>query len=220
MISFNQFNSSILPVTLRYEGGYAYITGDKGGETYRGISRNSNPNWIGWKYIDKVKKPSLFSKAKPIKQNTIFPELEPEVAKFYYSNYFVRHGFHHLSNSKLALVLFDWAVHGGYSLKRLLGVVKRTFGRTFNAAKFDANTAKWLESFNKSILISAIINERNGYLKNIVRSNPSQKKFESGWTNRLSNLKSITVGQKVGIGVGLVVLAILIFVLRRMSHGY
>ena len=220
MITYSVFTSSILPVTLKYEGGYSNVPGDKGGETYRGISRKSNPDWKGWKFIDKIKKPSLFVKEQPIKQNTIFPQLEAEVAKFYYTNYFVRNGFHLLNTTDLALVLFDWAVHGGYSLQRLLGVVKRTFGRSFNATNFDAKLASWLESFSKNTLLTALINERNGYLKNIVQNNPSQKKFESGWDNRLNDLKSITVGQKVGIGVGLVLLAILIFVLRRLSHGH
>ncbi|NMC34844.1 MAG: hypothetical protein GYA36_20680 [Veillonellaceae bacterium] len=219
MITFNQFTASILPVTLKYEGGYSNTPGDKGGETYRGISRRANPGWSGWKFIDKVKKPSLFAKEQPIKQNTIFPELEPEVAKFYYTSYFVKNGFHLLNSTDLALVLFDWAVHGGYSLQRVLGVVKRAFGRTFNATTFDSKLASWLESLNKSALISELISERNGYLKNIVQNNPSQKKFESGWDNRLIDLKSITVGQKVGIGFGLVLLAILIIVFRRLSYG-
>lgn len=220
MITFNQFTASILPVTLKYEGGYSNTPGDKGGETYRGISRRANPDWSGWKFIDKVKKPSLFAKEKPIKQNAIFPELEQEVAKFYYASYFVKNGFHLLSSTDLALVLFDWAVHGGYSLQRLLSVVKRTFGRTFNAPTFDTKLASWLESLSKSSLITALINERNGYLKTIVQNNPSQKKFESGWENRLTDLKSVTVGQKVGIGFGLALLVVLYFVLRRLSHGH
>ncbi len=220
MISFNLFTSSILPVTLKYEGGYSNVAGDKGGETYRGISRKSNPNWSGWKFIDKVKKPSIFAREQPIRHNTIFPELETEVAKFYYSSYFVRNGFHLLSSTDLALVLFDWAVHGGYSLQRLLQVVKKAFSRSFNATTFDSKFALWLEGLNKKVLLSAIIDERNGYLKNIVQNNPSQKKFESGWANRLADLKSVTVGQKAGIGFGLVLIAALIFVLRRLSYGH
>lgn len=37
------------------EGGYANNPADAGGETYKGISRNNNPRWSGWKYIDGVK---------------------------------------------------------------------------------------------------------------------------------------------------------------------
>lgn len=217
MVTYEQFKSSILPQTLKFEGGYANIPGDKGGETYRGISRKANPNWSGWKYIDRVKKPSIFSKEQPIKQNTVFPELEPEVARFYYTGYFVKNGFHLLSSTDIALVLFDWAVHGGYSLAKLLSVVKNSFGRTFNAASFDAKVAALLESLNRSKLISALIDARSNYLKSLVQSNPSQQKFESGWTKRVDELRNLTVGQKAGIGGALLLLfiAIYLFIFRR-----
>lgn len=36
----------------RHEGGYANNPKDKGGETYKGISRNNWPHWGGWDIID------------------------------------------------------------------------------------------------------------------------------------------------------------------------
>ena len=38
------------------EGGYVNDPDDKGGETYKGISRKANPNWAGWISIDQIKK--------------------------------------------------------------------------------------------------------------------------------------------------------------------
>ena len=38
--------------TLRSEGGYVNDTIVRGGETYRGITRQSHPEWKGWKIID------------------------------------------------------------------------------------------------------------------------------------------------------------------------
>ena len=40
---------------LLNEGGYKLtdIAGDRGGQTYAGIARKSNPNWPGWIYIDR-----------------------------------------------------------------------------------------------------------------------------------------------------------------------
>ena len=40
---------------IRKEGGYRLINvpGDRGGQTYAGISRNANPNWPGWALIDR-----------------------------------------------------------------------------------------------------------------------------------------------------------------------
>jgi lysozyme family protein len=37
------------------EGGYCNRPGDTGGETYRGIARNSNPQWDGWTLVDDTK---------------------------------------------------------------------------------------------------------------------------------------------------------------------
>lgn len=44
------------PKLMKSEGGYVFDKDDLGGETYKGISRRYNPNWIGWKMIDKYKK--------------------------------------------------------------------------------------------------------------------------------------------------------------------
>ena len=38
------------------EGGYVNDPDDKGGETYKGISRKANPDWDGWISIDQIKK--------------------------------------------------------------------------------------------------------------------------------------------------------------------
>lgn len=44
------------PKLMKSEGGYVFDKDDLGGETYKGISRKYNPNWIGWKKIDEYKK--------------------------------------------------------------------------------------------------------------------------------------------------------------------
>lgn len=38
--------------TMKNEGGYANVQGDKGGETYMGISRVFWPTWAGWVIVD------------------------------------------------------------------------------------------------------------------------------------------------------------------------
>ena len=45
----------IYEIVMKYEGGYVNHPNDPGGETYKGISRRSHPNWEGWKLIDQKK---------------------------------------------------------------------------------------------------------------------------------------------------------------------
>lgn len=42
-------------LTSQAEGGYSNSQYDKGGETWRGISRVYHPNWQGWQIIDQYK---------------------------------------------------------------------------------------------------------------------------------------------------------------------
>ena len=200
MISRTQFQQEILPVVLKFEGGYSNMPGDKGGETYRGISRLKNPDWAGWKAIDKFKKPNILSKTKIIPQNTIFPELELLVVNFYFDNYFVKNGFHLLSNPKTALTLFDWAVHGGYSLSKVKEVMQQAFGKKINETTFNNKVAAVLDSVDQNRLNAALIDKRKGRLNQIVQANPDQAKFMPGWNNRIDTLKNLTVSQKAGIG--------------------
>lgn len=48
------------PKVAANEGGYANDPNDKGGETWKGIARNSNPGWQGWVIIDSYKSKSGF----------------------------------------------------------------------------------------------------------------------------------------------------------------
>ena len=109
----------MLKIILHNEGGYANNKNDRGGETYRGISRKHHPGWIGWKYLD----------AREKKHGDIFEDLEQVVELFYFGNYYVRiagrqiEKFHPL----LALHLFDFAVNAGVGkatrmLQRIAGV--------------------------------------------------------------------------------------------------
>ena len=45
----------LINMILREESGYANVSGDLGGETYRGITRKNFPKWDGWKIVDENK---------------------------------------------------------------------------------------------------------------------------------------------------------------------
>lgn len=216
MISQSQFNASIIPFTLQYEGGYANVTGDKGGETYRGITRKNWPNWSGWPTVDKVK-PA---------HKQIIPELENAVKAFYYANYFQAKGFHNLNSVKVASALFDFAVHGGFSVKTL----QTKLNQSFNAGLpvdggMGAKTIAAINKADENKLASLIQQWRETHLKSIIERDPSQQKFWAGWSARLNKLTSVLgVIKRNPINTGVVVLIIAAVGLwwyysnRRMQH--
>ncbi len=57
---------------ISLEGGYNNYKEDAGGETYKGIARNYNNDWEGWKLIDEYKKKINFD----LKYNHIYTEIE------------------------------------------------------------------------------------------------------------------------------------------------
>lgn len=70
------FRAALEP-TLEIEGVYSNDPDDRGGETYRGISRRYHPSWEGWAIIDRLKAAGELDTAAPK------PELAEAVARFY-----------------------------------------------------------------------------------------------------------------------------------------
>ena len=216
MISREVFNASIVPFTLQYEGGYANTAGDRGGETYRGISRVYNPSWQGWATVDA---------RKPLRYNAILPELETEVKQYYWDKYFSPEGFAQLKSKKVALALFDFTVHGGYSPTKLKTAVTAQTGRTLSAGNTlsTADTAV-LNKMNETKLVDIILRLRTGHLANIVKNNPSQVKFADGWSNRLNKISG-TLGLvkkhpvRTAVAVGATVLCITAYILFNQKHA-
>jgi lysozyme family protein len=97
-----------LEKTLSNEGGYSDHPNDKGGETYKGISRVFNPDWEGWITIDEEK------------VNANFPDclqfngdLERMVSDFYETNFWEPLHGEEIEDQDLANKLFDIAVNTG-----------------------------------------------------------------------------------------------------------
>lgn len=92
------------------EGGYVNDPDDAGGETYKGVSRKANPNWIGWVILDDLKKhhPKTFA---AIAKKT--PQLEKAVWDLYKKNYWDCFELDTIPNQKVAEQLFDTNVNCG-----------------------------------------------------------------------------------------------------------
>lgn len=206
MISYAQFSASVLPFTLKYEGYYANVANDKGGETYRGITRKNNPTWRGWAMVDK---------AKPLKQNQAVKEAESAVVEFYW-NRFTGNAFDKLNSVKVALAMFDYNVHGGFSSTVLANIIKAKWGTVV----LNPNSGlSFVNSKDENAVVSAILDHREAYLKGLIAKNPTQKKFEEGWFKRLAALRVYVNLKTIGISAGVVfaVIAIIFFLVKKGS---
>ncbi len=101
------YNEAILKV-LNNEGGYVNDPADKGGETYKGISRNNWSKWIGWQFIDGAKNNSNFPKCL-----SAIPQLKKSVIDFYKINFWEPVGGELIADQDIANMLVDAAVLEG-----------------------------------------------------------------------------------------------------------
>ena len=90
---------------LKHEGGYVNDPDDKGGETYKGISRKNWKVWSGWKIIDNSK--SLANFPKCLYVNTLLNEY---VVDFYKRNFWEPIGGDSIKDQSIANILMDAAV--------------------------------------------------------------------------------------------------------------
>lgn len=253
MITKEIFFSHIAGDTLKHEGGYANHPADKGGETYRGITRKHNPEWSGWKYIDEVKRTgkglsgwfddlkeygvskynaakSYFSSSEAkytIPNNTLFPELENSAKELYYNKYFVANQFDRLKNVEIAKILFDFAVHGGYSHIGLQRLINKHFpgngkngGNVAEDNKIGPETIGAVNAIGIA-LKPYLLQWRQGHLQQVVERDPTQNVFEEGWKKRLASFGPIEFATKnktyIYIGLGVVVVAIIAYIYLTKS---
>lgn len=106
MAKFNEEFEKLIFV----EGGYVNDPDDAGGETYLGISRKNNPNWVGWEVIDKEKKKGLKNITSRLKQD----EALTNSAKLLYKmNYWDVLELDDIPSQEIAHQLFDTCVNCG-----------------------------------------------------------------------------------------------------------
>lgn len=162
------------PKLMIHEGGYVNDPLDKGGETYRGISRKNFPNWMGWDSIDELK---------PIRKGTVFQSLEGLVKAFYFSTFW--NWAKGINNQIIAEILVDWRINGGFNPKKLQQMVGEK-----QDGKIGPRTIAAINRTNASRLFETIKNARVQHYARIIQNDPTQKKFEKGWLDRLDNFKA------------------------------
>ncbi len=179
-----------------HEGGYVNDPVDPGGETHRGISRRFHPDWAGWDVIDRYKTdfPSTF--AKLINDDQRLVDWSKDL---YRRRYWTPILGDQLSDQQMANKVFDTAVNQGVAtsiryLQEGLNLLNRN-QRDYADVEVDGRMGKATLAASQQFL--ALEQGRPDYLLKILnllqamkyiqimRSDPSQRKFARGWLNRV-----------------------------------
>lgn len=171
------------------EGFYSHRADDKGGETYRGISRKYNPNWRGWAIIDKYKVRTGF-----IDLLAGDPDLNALVREFYLALWKRIH-CDDMDSQEIAVQLFDITVHSGEStavefLQIALNALNRN-GKLWPDLKIDGVIgAKTLWTVEQAkarwhLVAKMMAGLRIAYFAKLMREDPSQEEFAAGWLERV-----------------------------------
>lgn len=171
--------------TMVNEGGYSNDSADRGGETYRGISRVFFPNWSGWPIVDGWKQSG--SPPSSLDGNA---NLQGQVAAFYRVQFWNRVDGDQIANQDLANKLFDMAVNMGVGqavkiLQEMLNVVfdaNLTVDGGFGSKSLAAITG--LNLTQQATLLNAIRVDQGNFYLQLVRNNASQRVFIGGWLRR------------------------------------
>lgn len=175
------------------EGGYVNDPDDRGGETYKGISRKYWPDWAGWDIIDTARKyESNFPKC--LDENTVLHIL---VKAFYEQEFWNKIKLDEIEkiDRLIALEMFDTAVNQGTKvsamyLQESLNLLNRN-QRDYKDLDIDGKIGE-LETLpalraNKSKynVLKCLNGLQFDKYYRLAKNNPSQEKFFNGWLNRV-----------------------------------
>ncbi len=173
---------------IAYEGGYVNDPDDRGGETYKGISRKFHPNWCGWELVDEFKHNLAL-----LKENE--HRIEPCVEKFYLENYWQKiHG--DALPYVIAEELFEQAVNLGIKkavkhFQRALNILSKK-DLLDDDGKFGIRTLSAAQDLLRGVYIRLCYNVLNimqgSHYINLMLRNVTYRKY-IGWFERISIIK-------------------------------
>jgi len=171
MTGMNNFDIAIEKL-LKNEGGYVNDPDDLGGETYKGITRKYNPDWIGWKTIDACDNKD---------EITASPALDNQVKLFYRENYWNKLNGDRIRDIEIAISIFDFAVNAG--LRTSIIITKRCLG--INGDRIIGETTLTaLNTVIPELFLLRFTVEKIKHYTEICKKNKKQKKFFFGWVLR------------------------------------
>jgi lysozyme family protein len=187
--------------TSVFEGGYSNDARDRGGETYKGISRKFHPDWGGWSILDLMND-----------KNTKNSQLQSLVNSFYYNEFWAFLKCDEF-DQPIADELFDTAVNQGkitaakylQESLNLLNNNQRHYkditvdgeigNVTINAYKEYMSTSDF-PGRSKEKNINTLLKVLNGLqferYKDIVKRSPDQEIYFYGWLQRVKKNENET----------------------------
>lgn len=186
------FRTAYEKYILPNEGGYGWLPGDSGGETYAGIARNYNPNWDGWPIIDLEKQTK--NGGNPLPNNTKIPSVMDKVF-LYYNNLWDKNYMGIINSQNIANTLFDMLVNaGGNGVKLIQRIVNTTPDGVMGP-----NTVSAINKYPDQVKLYNSYNDaRRDYYNDLALKYPQ---FIKGWLNRLDKFPVLS-----RTGAGLIVL--------------
>lgn len=184
-------------LTMKHEGGYANNAIDKGGETYKGISRKNWPGWVGWKIIDQIKAQSRATgQALAAFINTVGganASLQSLVLDFFKVNFWDINKLDAVQNQLIANEVFDTGVNAGTGtgarfLQEALNLCNRN-ATVYPDIDVDGKIGPvTLNVLNTRAPVVAVLNTLNmlqgEHYLNIMRLNKTQEAFWPSWLSR------------------------------------
>lgn len=166
----------------RWEGGYANIKEDAGGETYKGITRRNYPNMSFWKKIDRLKKEKLdVQSINMILSNDL--NTVTEIKDFYKKNYWDIFEGDNIPSQAFAENVFLLSVNAG--VKRGLKIAQTAcgfLGKDIDG-KYGPKTKMMFKKAGENEV--KLFNEIEiNFYKSLAEKKTSNKIFLKGWLRR------------------------------------
>lgn len=172
------------PKLKHYEGGYASAAfaasiNDKGGETYKGIARNFNLDWPGWKIIDEYKLKNGLPK-----YNSIIPDprLDKMAKDHSKKAYWDKLRLDDVKNQHVAEAIGDFGFNSG--LRTAAKAVQRVLKLPVDGDVGPATVAA-INNANPQKLFNDIQNYRRNFIKNITSLSEQIKNALLGRVDKL-----------------------------------
>jgi lysozyme family protein len=180
-------------ITMAHEGGYVDDPDDAGGETYKGISRQYNPSWMGWDIIDEYEDDDDFPQCLDDDY-----ELQDWVEEFYKEHYWDVNRLDEIDSQMIATEMFDTGVNMGVRraakfLQTALNYLNRN-ERNYRDLVVDGiigpatfNALDYVLGHGDEDILMTIMNVLQGqHYLNYMTKSPTQEKYARGWFKRVA----------------------------------